>query len=284
MNAGRFRQLLAALLLALSTAACAAIERAAIPAPHPLGPDWGASAAPPGRVLDHDAWEGFLAGYLTTGTDGVTRIDYAAVTAPDRAALQAYLDRLQAVPPASLTRPQQLAYWINLYNAATVALVLAHYPVASIRDIDDGLLSFGPWDREVVAVAGRPLSLNDIEHRILRPFFDEPRIHYALNCAAIGCPNLRPQAWRAEGLDTALDAAERAYVNDPRGVTVGPEGRLTLSKIWLWFRKDFGPDEAAVLDRLAARARPGLAAAIRMRGRVDGYDYDWSLNDSGSGS
>lgn len=271
---------LAIAVLCFVAAGCASIERAYLPEPELLAPGWDRMAPPPGATVDHAPWDAFLARYLTTDAAGVNRVAYGDVAAEDRTALVAYLETLQGVDIEALARDEQLAFWINLYNAQTVALVLDAYPVDSIRDITDGLLSVGPWDRKVLTIDGQALSLNDIEHRIIRPVFREPRIHYAVNCAAVGCPNLAPRAWRAEGLAAALEAAERAYVNHPRGVRVGPDGRLTLSRIYIWFREDFGTDEAAVLARLATVAEPGLGARLDGRERVDAYAYDWSLNDS----
>jgi len=270
---------LAAVILALLAGGCAGVERLALPERELLDPRWSRTAAEPTVVVNHEPWDGFLATYLETDAAGVNRLDYAEVTTADRAVLDGYLRDLEALDPAALTRDQQLAYWINLYNAATVAVVLDAYPVGSIREITDGPLSFGPWDRPLVEVEGVSLTLNDIEHRIIRPVFDEPRIHYALNCAAVGCPNLRHEAWRAEGLDAALADAEQAYVNDVRGVRVEFGGRLTLSKIYIWFREDFGADEAAVLASLAEVAEPFRREVLRDRTTVDDYAYDWALND-----
>ncbi|MEL6197364.1 MAG: DUF547 domain-containing protein [Pseudomonadota bacterium] len=259
-------------------ASCARVERLAIPPSEPLAPVWGRFAEAPGPAPNHDDWDSFLARYHSVDQAGIARIDYAAVTDADRALLGRYIEGLEATDLTTLDRAQALAFWINAYNAATVAVVLDAYPVGSIREITDGPLSIGPWDRKVMKVEGVPLSLNDIEHKIIRPFFDEHRIHYAVNCAAAGCPNLEPTAWRAEGLTERLARAERAYVNDPRGVTIGPDGQITVSKIYLWFEEDFGDGDAAVLESIARAAEPELAAALAGRDGPDGYDYDWSLN------
>ena len=201
------------------------------------------------------------------------------VTVADRAALESYLDRLQATEVSALSRDEQLAFWVNLYNARTVALILEHYPVTSIRDITFGFLSFGPWDEPMLLVEGRILSLNDVEHQIVRPVWQDQRVHYVLNCAASGCPNLGLTAYRGATIDAAMDAAARAYVNDPRGVRFGADGRLTVSKIYGWFQEDFGGDHAGVLRELRRYAEPGLMARLEGRERIDDYDYDWSLND-----
>lgn len=267
-------------LFLLMTSACTTIERAALPDPVLFGPAWERTAPLQSNTVDHAAWDTFLKTYLSTDAKGINRLAYARVTASDRDALQRYLSSLQMITPSTLTRDQQLAYWINLYNAQTVDLVLQAYPVDSILNIKDGILPTGPWNRKVVTVDRQPLSLNDIEHRIVRPVFREARIHYALNCAATSCPNLSPMAWRADGLDAALDAAERAYVNDPRGVQIAEDGTITLSKIYSWFREDFGDTEADIIARLAAVANPELRAKLQARKQVARYRYDWSLNDA----
>jgi len=260
--------------------ACTTIERASLPDPVSLGSQWESASSAQQVTVDHGPWDGFLARYLSTDAAGINRVDYGRVSAADKAALDGYLTSLQQVRTPSLTRDQQLAFWINLYNAKTVDIVLEAYPVESILKIKDGLLPTGPWKRKVVTVDGERLSLNDIEHRIVRPVFREARIHYALNCAAQSCPNLSPRAWRAEGLDKALTAAERAYVNDPRGVTVSADGKVTLSKIYAWFREDFGQNEAEILSRLKAFAEPPLQEKLQGKTRVDNYVYDWALNDA----
>ncbi len=254
-----------------------ALERAAIPSVELEHPVWEERDASSSATVDHAAWDAFLARYRSVDGAGMARVDYAAVTPADDAALDAYVDALEATDTRALAGPEQLAFWINLYNAATVDLVLQHYPVDSIREIEGGFFDTGPWDEEVATVLGRTLSLNDIEHRIIRAVWNEPRIHYAVNCAAVGCPDLGPEAYRGDRLEAQLAAAERLYVNDPRGVRLEGD-ELVLSKIFFWFRKDFGPDEAAVLERLRPVAEGRAAAALAGRTRVDSYAYDWALN------
>ena len=233
------------------------------------------------RDIDHRQWNAFLERYLIVADTGPNRINYADVTPEDRGKLQTYVAALQAQPISAFSRPTQFAYWINLYNAATVDLILDNYPVTSIRDIkiSPGLFSFGPWDADILNVEGEALSLNDIEHRILRPIWNDPRIHYAVNCAAVGCPNLQPVAFTAANADAILDAAARAYVNDARGVSFERD-RLLLSSIYNWFREDFGGDLAGVRAHLAAYAAPELAAKLAAAPPLRGYRYDWSLNDA----
>lgn len=237
---------------------------------------------PASRVaVDHSAWAGVLSRRLQIGEDGINRFDYAHTGPSDRAAIGAYIDALQRISPATLNAAEQHAYWINLYNAATVKIVLDHYPVASIRDISAGLFSFGPWDLPLVIVDGHKLTLNNIEHDILRADWREPRVHYALNCASLGCPNLQPVPYMGEKLDAELDAAARAFVNHPRGVALRDD-RLVLSRIYQWYARDFGGTDAAIIQHLRKFARPELASRLSAVSQADSYQYDWQLNAPGS--
>lgn len=278
MSAPAMRLLAICGLVILS--ACTSVERLALPKAGLDDRHWASADAGSPEAVDHAAWDAFLAAYVATAPDGVNRVAYGAVTAADRAALQGYLDRLQAIEVSALSRDEQLAYWVNLYNARTVALILEHYPVSSIRDITFGFLSFGPWDEPMLTVEGRALSLNDVEHQIVRPVWQDQRIHYVLNCAASGCPNLGLRAYTGATIDAAMDSAARAYINDPRGARFDAEGRLTVSKIYGWFQEDFGDDHAGVLAELRRYAEPDLLARLEGRDRIDAYDYDWSLNDA----
>jgi hypothetical protein len=232
--------------------------------------------------LDHVAWTAFLRSYVAPAADGVNRVAYRRVAAADRAALRAYIGRMAQIAPTRLNRDEQFAYWANLYNAVTVDTVLVHYPVKSIFDIgiSPGLFAPGPWGKKLVTVEGEPLSLDDIESRILRPIWRDSRVHYALNCASIGCPNLRPEAWSAAGLDQQLGAAGRAYANHPRGASL-MDGRLVVSSIYEWFQGDFGGSEGAVLRHLRGLAAPPLAERLARRDDYDDHAYDWALNDAG---
>ena len=247
-----------------------------------LWPRWQAHDAASTARIDHGDWGRFLKVYLRTSPDGVNRLAYGRVTDADTEALHRHLARLRLTPIDGFGRAEQLAYWINFYNALTVRLVLEFHPVKSIRDVDisSGLLD-GPWDRKLLEVLGEPISLNDIEHRILRPIWRDPRIHYAVNCASIGCPNLQPVAFTGVNADTLLDKAAREYVNHRRGARI-KDGRLTVSKICGWFDDDFGGDEEGVLRHLRHHAAPELVGALTGIHSIDDYEYDWGLNDSGS--
>jgi len=229
-------------------------------------------------TVDHAPWAGFLRRYRREGADGIARLAYGAVTAADRQALEAWLSMLAAVPVGRLRRAEQFAYWVNLYNGLTVLAVLRAFPVGGIRDINlsGGLFLRGPWDANLVTVEGEALTLNDIEHRILRPIWREPRVHYVLNCASLGCPNLPAEPLTAARVEPMLAAAAGAYVAHPRGVTVRPDG-LLLSSIYNWFAADFAAD-GGVVPHLLRHADPARAAAIRAAPAIAGYAYDWALN------
>lgn len=232
-------------------------------------------------TVDHAPWDRFLKTHRALGEDGVARIPYAKVPTTDKAALGGYVARLAAVRVTALGRAEQRAYWINLYNALTVKVVLDHYPVDGIKDIriSPGLFSSGPWGKKLLKIEGEDVSLDDIEHRILRPVWKDPRIHYAVNCASIGCPNLPPEAFTAANAERLLDAAARAYINHPRGVRRSGGG-VRLSSIYDWFQGDFGKDKSALFGHLASFAAPPLKEFLSTGPAIDGYDYDWSLNDT----
>jgi len=228
----------------------------------------------------HAPWDRLLKTYVSAADDGVNRFEYKAVTSDDRAALQAYLKALEATQVSELPRDAQMAFWINLYNALTVEVVLEAYPVGSIREIKNGLFSIGPWGKELVTVEGRELSLNDIEHETLRKQWDDPRIHYAVNCASWSCPNLAARAYTAETLEAMLEEGARDYVNHPRGVWFD-QGRLQVSSIYRWYKEDFGDTDEGVIAHLKIYAAPELKSKLDTVDHIAGTDYDWTLNAPG---
>lgn len=232
------------------------------------------------RTIDHGAWQRFLLNYLRIGADGAHRVAYAEVTPEDRSELDGYIDALAAVPLAEHRREEQLAYWINLYNALVVRLVLEHYPIASILDVEGRPGGReGPWDLELVTIDGTALSLHDIRHRILRPIWRDPRLHYALSCGAVGCPSLKPEPYRGERIDKQLTKAAMAYINDPRCIQVD-EDRLMVSSIYRWYKEDFGGTDRAVISHLMAYAEPRLAMLLQDFESVSPDMFDWRLNDA----
>ena len=278
----RFSTLLIALLMPLVslTASANALERLFAPQAERWA-FWDSRNPGSTEQIDHSAWNRFLGQYVRQGTDGINRVQYSRVNDTDRQQLQQYIASLEQLPVRSYSAAQQLAYWINLYNAVTIDVVLQHYPVSSIRDIDisPGFFSDGPWGKKLLTIEGQPVSLNDIEHRILRPLWQDPRLHYALNCASLGCPNLSTRAFTADTLDTMLDQAATAYINDPRGVSF-ENGKLYVSSIYNWFRGDFGDSDRAIIDHLQRYASALLKEKLSTSGSISGYRYNWSLNDA----
>lgn len=231
--------------------------------------------------IDHQAWDAFLSRNVVTGKDGINRIAYASVSAADKHALADYISRMQHIAISQYSRAQQKAYWANLYNAETVNVVLQHYPVKSIRDIDisPGFFSDGPWGKKLLNIENRKVSLNDIEHRILRPVWHDNRLHYALNCASLGCPNLQKHAFWPDTMDTVLEQAAKDYINHPRGARF-KEGGLYVSSIYNWFQGDFGGSDAGVIAHLKKYAGEKLAARLAKVSKISGDDYNWALNDA----
>jgi hypothetical protein len=217
--------------------------------------------SPPSRP-SHQAWNALLQRFVSPA--GV--VDYPGFRS-ELTTLDAYLQHLRQSPPAdNWPRNDRMAYWINLYNAATVRLIASNYPLKSIMDLDGGKT----WDVPRVAVGPRTYSLNQIENDILRKQFEDPRIHFALNCAAKSCPPLLNQAFLPDNLDAQLDARTRLFVNNPSANRIEPRS-ASISRIFDWYAADFG-NLPAFLNRYAKAKLPGNA-------RITFLDYDWSLND-----
>jgi len=272
------RSLLAAGLLGWLQSASAG-PAAAAPAAAPWA-RWAAHDNANASRVDHGIWSAFLARHIKADAHGINRVDYGHISRAERAELANYIKHLERADIDHLSRDEQRAFWINLYNALTVATVIDHYPVASIRDIaiSPGWFSRGPWGAKLVRVAGEALSLDDIEHRILRPLWRDPRLHYALNCAALGCPNLAGDAYEAATTEAMLEAAARAFVNHPRGAWID-RGRLFVSSIYVWYADDFGASDTAIVNHIKHYAGPDLLGRLAMIDQISGSDYNWTLND-----
>ena len=239
---------------------------------------WDVSDAASSQRVDHAPWQNFLDRYLRTGADGINRVAYEkAVGDGGRERLQAYLDYVTAMDPRTLNRKEQLAYFINLYNALTVEVVFKYPRKGSILRMGKGFFVFtGPWDDKLVNIAGQDVTLNDIEHRILRPIWQDRRIHFAVNCASLGCPDLRKTAFQADNAEFLLNSGESDYINHPRGVMFDSQGRLTLSSIFDWYQVDFATTESTLLTYLAQHHAQSEVLS-KYDGRIS-YEYDWSLN------
>lgn len=243
---------------------------------------WDKSNPTATQDIDHSQWQYILNRYLILAQDksDINRFNYQSVTQEDNIIIQQYLSQLQYTNPLHYNKTQQQAYWVNLYNALTVQLILENYPVKSITKLGKRFFSFGPWDDDSAIINGKTLSLNDIEHEILRPIWQDPRIHYAVNCASYGCPNLLATAFTEKNMEQLLNTGAYAYVNHPRGVTVDGND-LVISSIYKWYSEDFGDDENALIEHLKRYAKPQLKQALLLFQQnpddID-YEYDWRLN------
>jgi len=214
-------------------------------------------------------------------------VDYGKLTA-DPGGLDAYLKSLENVKPADFrgwSEDERFAFWTNAYNAYTLKLITQHYPLKSIKDIG-GLFAKGPWDRAFIplnSLAGedKPLTLNQVEHQILRKEFSDARVHAAVNCASLGCPPLAQEAFVARKLDEQLDRQVRAWIASDRNVLDQGAGKLRLSKIFDWFEEDFireaGSVRAWVAKYAPDAARTWLSSDAKIK--VSHLDYSWKLND-----
>ena len=242
----------------------------------------------------HAAWTALLRKHVRVLRGGqATAVSYAGFAA-DRAALKAYLDSLSVLPPAVFAawpKAERQAFLTNAYNAFTVELILTRYPdLKSIKDL--GSLLSNPWKPKWISLLGTKVSLDDIEHAMLRKRgdYDDPRVHFAVNCASIGCPALREEAFVAARLDAQMDEQALRFMSDrTRNRWNAQRQRLELSKIFDWYGEDFRLGQRGItsLPAFAARYADQLADVPADRERIRAgkadiafADYDWSLNDS----
>lgn len=235
-----------------------------------------AQAAPLQTTVDHAPWSAMLVAYVTDGM-----VDYDAFRRDPRFA--AYLQRLERVDPAVLPRDERLAFWINVYNAFTIELINSRNERRSIRNINKvlGIPTKSPWAEPIVTVRGRRLTLDDVEHEIIRKEFQDPRIHVALVCAAIGCPPLRSEAYVATRLDAQLDDQARRFLSQRDKNRVDVTGRIVHgSPIFTWYREDFGGTLAGVGTFWARYVDDPATQRLLRSGDFRWVDteYDWSLN------
>lgn len=212
--------------------------------------------------LTHEAWDNLLKEYVTDQG----RVDYKSIKMEEEK-LDQYLTKLSTHSPASdWSKAEKMAYWINAYNAFTVKLILDHYPVSSIMDIENG----NPWDVKWINIGGETYSLNQIEHSILRPQFKDARIHFAVNCAALSCPPLHNRAWTAKNLEQNLEQQTKKFINNSKYNTIDT-GTVKVSKIFDWYKEDFGDNLVLFLNKYLSNPLPTNTP-------VSFQEYDWKLN------
>lgn len=213
-------------------------------------------------ALDHAGLDSLLQKYV--GDAG--KVNYKGLKS-DKEALYAYCQMLAAHPVQDgWSREEKMAFWINAYNAFTLKLIVDNYPAKSILNFDGGKT----WDVKRIRIGDKKYSLNNIENDILRPQFKDPRIHFAINCAARSCPPLWNRAYTAANLDSALEARARAFINNPAFNTI-TASKARVSKIFDWYAADFG-DLKKFLNQYAATQLKSSAV-------VTYNEYDWDLNE-----
>jgi len=227
-------------------------------------------AAPLTAAMDQATYAELLHKYNRNG-----HVDYAGFK-KDEARLDEYLAQLAKINPNPLSRDEQFAYYTNAYNAWTIKLILTGYPgVESIKDL--GSLFKSPWKKKFVKLDGKVITLDNIEHDILRPRFNDPRVHMAVNCASKGCPPLWSEPFMGDRLNEQLNAVTRNFINNP--VFNRLEGNtLYVSKIFKWFSEDFDDDVIGFVEKYAEGELKRTITANRSSIEVDYLDYDWALN------
>jgi hypothetical protein len=223
-----------------------------------------------GRAVDNSLYGELLEKYVKDG-----KVNYAGFKAEEDK-LDRYLKILENVNPESLSRNEQFVFYTNAYNAWTIKLILSGYPgVKSIKDL--GSLFKSPWKKKIVRIDGKVTTLDHVEHEILRPRYKDPRVHFAINCAAKSCPPLRPEPFSANILDQQLDDSTRTFINNPKSYRL--EGNeLFVSRIFKWFSEDFNND---TLNFFIQYATGDLRKELEAKSdeiNVQYLEYDWSLN------
>lgn len=239
--------------------------------------------AVPVHAIDYTAYAKLLQAHVGTGMiNGIQLhlVDYQAVKGDPRYA-KALQEFAAARPETFKTRAERFAFWVNAYNLLAIKAVIDQYPTNSITD--GGSLLQPIWKKKIGTVAGKTYALDEIEHGILRPEFMDPRVHFAIVCASLSCPDLRTEPYVAERLDVQLDEATRGFLgNRTKGLVPGPDGQSAkVSSIFKWFLEDFTA-AGGVAEFIRAKVDPPLA--VRVAGLTNSglsyLDYDWSLNDA----
>jgi hypothetical protein len=221
--------------------------------------------------VDNSIYADLLDKYVDKG-----RVDYDGFK-KEEARLDNYLKLLEGVRSAELSRDERFAFYTNAYNAWTIKLILSKYPeIESIKDL--GSLFKSPWKRKIVRIDGEVLTLDNVEHDILRPRFKDARVHFVINCAAHSCPPLGDEPLRGTDLDTQLDEATRKFINNPKRNYLD-ENILYVSKIFKWFAEDFNDDLISFIVRYAKDEFEKNLEASKDRIKVKYLPYDWSLNN-----
>ncbi len=233
--------------------------------------------------VDYSAWNMLLGKYY----DPARGMNYKALKANDSAALQQLRQRMATVDAAALPKNDQFAYWINLYNISVVATVVEGYPVKSIRDLStDPIIRLNVFKKETIAIKGGKISLDAIENVKVREGWKDPRIHFAINCAANTCPPIRPEAYVGARIGAQLDDQVKKFMAGPFGAKFKPDGsslEVNVTKIMDWFSGDFekwGGGRAAFLRKYVPADQQKMLDAAKGKVDFEFAPYDWKLNDT----
>jgi hypothetical protein len=230
---------------------------------------WNKSDESNRTIIDHSAFDGFLKTYVVTNhPSGINRFRYSDVKRSDSKRLNSYIQQLASIDPREYRKREQKAYWLNLYNALTIQSLLKKYPSKSLdaRKLNPRL-----------KVAGVKLSKADIGDRILRPIWHDYKVIFGLSCASVGCPAIQARAFTAANMDRLLKQSAREFINHPRGLVVSRQ-EMRVSKIFDWYREDFGADEKRLLKLFAYYADDSKALYILGFNGDMKFDYDSRLN------
>ncbi|QDU52308.1 DUF547 domain-containing protein [Gimesia panareensis] len=247
-------------------------------AKEPLGQKWAAGQLLSMDQINHSSYNNLLKRYVDQ--DGYVNYTAWKRSAADRQALQKYLTHLsQASTSIKASRESQLAFWINAYNAVTLEGILQVYPTKSIRDHTAKIGGYNIWDDLPLLVGSRAYSLNDIEHKVLRKM-GEPRIHFAIVCASVGCPRLLNEAYTPESVNQQLAMNAQDFFSRPQNFMIDKNGTMQVSSILDWFGEDFGNNQAKRFSYLQPYLpQKAQQYAVNPQARVKFQKYDWSLND-----
>jgi len=221
--------------------------------------------------VDNTIYDNLLTKHVTDG-----RVNYDGFKT-DEALLDQYLNILSSTKIDALSEKGQMAFYINAYNAFTIKLILTKYPgIDSIKDLG-GLFS-SPWSIKFIPLQDKKVTLDHIEHDILRPTFKDPRVHFAVNCASKSCPPLRNEAFEPDRINEQLDEQTTLFINGPNNYTL-KENTISISKIFKWFKEDFKNKPVAFIKNYADASLKEKLVIIDSDIRVKYLDYDWSLNN-----
>ena len=244
-----------------------------------LWPKWEVNNPYSQKVICHQLWQEFLNRRVFSNEEYINLIDYSHMTQTDLNLLKNYLKSMSEIDIDNYNRNEQLAFWINVYNALTTQIIANYYPVSTVQEINisPGLFSIGPWGANLITIKGTPLTLDDINNRIIRAIWNDPRTHYALNNGTIGAPNLGQKVYEGKTLQEQLNNAASNYINSLRGVNV-IEGKLIISKLYNLYEEDFGGTKQDVLFHLLQFAKEPLRSQLKHINTIDSYMYNWHIN------